>query len=420
MMRSMAKHALIIVAVLAAPASGHTWFEDVAAGLFDVPIGTCCHNYGEADLVPAIYCDDPGGSGDWMPVVDVDGRAFEAGHRHDAYYCGDKRGKPPLSPPEEYAYEVGDGATSPIVIDLARAYTEVTAVSFPSFQSFEDGQLTDVGKSQVHRWVHAIYGPDATVKRLGEGGFSVVFKVCRGGLSCVVVKVRKIPPAYTPGQRLQQLRAAVEELRRDMAIAEFASAIVGRGRINELDGHRHRLARVARITDRALLAKGVIEQELVAFEASEELEAALEALGKGKAARARALQQADKAGKRSDAEDFLEAHYKPSKFGPEVIKVHAWWRRCQRLADVADLERVCSLARRDFRVPDNFDRQLGALQQLYRDSAGEVIRFTRRNFTAASGNAIEDGSTREVGLDYNHGRNVGWEPRSRQFVLFDY
>ena len=27
---------------------------------------------------------------------------------------------------------------------------------------------------------------------------------------------------------------------------------------------------------------------------------------------------------------------------------------------------------------------------------------------------------REIGLDFNHGRNAGWDPDTRQFVLFDY
>ena len=104
----------------------------------------------------------------------------------------------------------------------------------------------------------------------------------------------------------------------------------------------------------------------------------------------------------------------------DTIKVQGWFSACRKLRVLPPIDRLCRLARHSYNVPDDFDDRLRALEQLYRDTAGEVIPLHRLNFIDASGNDAADGNVREVGLDYNHGHNAGWDPRAGQFVLFDW
>ncbi len=118
--------------------------------------------------------------------------------------------------------------------------------------------------------------------------------------------------------------------------------------------------------------------------------------------------------------DFFNLYNKVSRIGPDIIKVDAFFNDCRKLAKVATIHAYCVKMRQAFAIPDDFSERVAALEWMYRDSAGDVIRFTRANFGRALGNPADDGVFREIGLDYNHGRNAGWDSESRQFVLFDF
>ena len=359
--------------------------------------------------------------------MNVVGRPCPPGHADDAYYTGELPPATPRLPPPNYHY-LAPPADTVVQVRLADAWPGLSRIRFRVFDSQPGGRLTPLGQRQATRWLRSIYGDGTRIKELGEGGYSVAYRVCPPAVPCVVAKVRKIPPAHTPGQLLSHLDSAVTDLRRDLGVYIVADAVIGRGVLLDERGGRRPLARVARFSEPERFKLGIIEQELIGLPESATLVAELANLATGTPGRQAAMAAVELAAAASpdgsvnsnELGRFLDQFHKPSRFGPDVIKVAGWVEACKRFAAVAPVHRLCSAALQAYRIPADFQQRLGALEQLYRDTAAEIIRFSRANFEEATGNQCGDGLVREMGLDFNHGRNVGWEPASQLFVLFDY
>lgn len=452
---SVARHRvtpLLAVLAVAAFAQGGCSAANVEAqhtGRFDqrrpvVNVGTCCVGYSASGGVAAVYANDPSRKTLWLPVVDKSGTPYPAGHRHDAYFVGDQVRPFHSKRPARYRYRASPiGPAGRFNVQLASIWPDVQAVHFQQFDAHEDGRLTLKGTEAVQVWLKSKYGETATIKKLGEGGFSIAYRVCKEPRSCVVVKIRKMPPSFADWKRIKQAESAATELKRDLAVAEvadqatrWASYVDAQGKAVPLkingkvlpppagqSAPPTRVARVAKAADAASLKVGVVEQSLIAFWPSDELQQAItEASQAGSAWRKSAMTEAgDQADvKAEDADGFFDMYEKPSRFGPEVIKAHRFFSHCVKFAKIPTIQRFCTLARTDFRIPDDFDERVQALEWMYRDTAADVILFTRANFGRALGNPAQDGEFREIGLDFNHGRNAGWDPATQQFVLFDY
>lgn len=423
----IAGHVTLLAVTTLCRFSGEPPDPRLVGGLLEVPLGECCKPYVANAPVAPIYADDPAHSGDWRPVVDVLGRAHPAGHVDDAYFTGESPPAVPRRPPSNYHY-LRPAAGAVVSVQIADAWPGLGRIRFRVFDSRPDGRLTPLGRRQAERWLRSIYGDGTQIKELGEGGYSVAYRVCPPQASCVVAKVRKIPPAHTPGQLMANLQQAVTDLRRDLGIYVLADAIIGRGVLLDQHGARPPLARVARFTQPERFKLGIIEQELIGLPESATLVAELARLDDGQPGRKAAIAAVALAAAASPDGDvtvaalerFLDRFHKPSRFGPDVIKVAEWLAQCRSFDVVPDVHRLCAVARAAYRIPADFDARLAAFEQLYRDTAAEVIRFSRANFEEATGNASGDGLVREMGLDFNHGRNAGWEPASQLFVLFDY
>ena len=187
-------------------------------------------------------------------------------------------------------------------------------------------------------------------------------------------------------------------------------------------GPAGRLARAGMFTNAKFLAEGAVEQKLIAFYPSPASVALLNDAGKVDSPLHKgAVEQAAAAGAPPErVTAFFSNYNKVSRIGPDVIKVTAFVRACDELAKVPTIRDFCMKLRHDFAIPDDFLDRVTALEWMYRDSAADVIRFSRANFGRALGNGAADGVFREIGLDFNHGRNAGWDPATRQFVLFDF
>jgi len=396
-------------------------------GLLEMDLPSCCAGYVPDSAIAPVYAEDPENSHDWVPVVDVLGRPCTAGDVDDAYYAGENAPDETRPPPENYVYRHPDPHVA-VEVDLEREFPDLKRVRFRLFDSGADGRLTPQGQRNVQAWLRSLYGTQSKIDVLGEGGYSVAYRVCASKNNCVVAKVRKIPPSSTPGQLLAHLDTAVTDLRRDLGIYVIARQLVARAVLMDDQGGRHQFVRLARFSQPKRFKVGIIEQELIARPATDHLKAALKKVRADTTARARVLEAVrlshaaspDTSPTAEDVDRFLDRFYKSSRFGPDVIKVAAWVRACERLSSVAEVAEICSVARQEFHIPDDFEDRLAALEQMYRDTAAEVIRFSRANFVEATGNHCRDGLVREVGRDYNHGRNVGWEAASGQFVLFDF
>ena len=396
----------------------------------------CCGEPKNAPIKPE-WAPDPDNSTEWMPVVRPDGTPYPAGHKHDAYYVGDDPRPAGTLTPGYYLYD----KSKPIRVDMKRRFGGLERVSFPQFDANEDGTLTKRGMDEVTARLKGIYGEDAFIKKIGEGGFQVVFLAFPKVGRKVVAKVRKIAPTVSLHKRAENIMLASYDMRRDLAMEVVAEQATSRGLYITDDGKAVpllvdgvpakldvppsvRLARVATITNNALLERGIVEQELVRFGASKALKAYMkEPRDKADGWRAQAVQLAE-ASTVVDAKavkKFLDKFYKPSKFGPDVIKIHRWVKACTKMAPhLPPIAKLCRLARQSYNIPDDFEDRLLALEQLYRDTAADVIRYHRHNFADGSGNDGADGKVREVGLDLNHGRNAGWDPHTGQFALFDW
>ncbi len=425
--------ALVLTVVLTADVE--TVAFTVMDGRVVVELVSCCTRPSTGKINPE-WAPDPANSGEWMPVVDPDGAAYPAGHKHDAYFTGKKAPAKPAGPSKRYVY----AEDAPLSVKLADRFVGLKYVSFPQFDADPDGSLTPKGLDEVKASLKRIYGDDAFIKKIGEGGFQVVFLVFPKKGRKVVAKVRKIPPTLSLPVRKQNIDNAIWDMRRDLAMEVIAVGAVRRATYRLADGTPApflvdgkparltngppvALARVASITNTALLARGIVQQELVSFRASKPFKAYMkEDPEKPDGWRQRAVKLAEQAtdANADDVATFLDKFYKPSKFGPDVIKIHAWLQGCRKYRRFPTIATMCRLARVSYNIPDDFDDRLRALEQLYRDTAGEVIRFHRHNFYDGSGNDAADGKVREVGIDYNHGRNAGWDAPAGQFALWDW
>ncbi len=420
-------HTLVLLASVLVVAATEPTDPRLHDGLLEVRLPPCCATYVPTSPITPVYAEDPEHSRDWMPVVDVLGRACTAGSDDDVYFVGLKPAAQVRAAPANYFY-LQPEHDRPVEVVLAAAFPKLHHIQFKIFDSRANGHLTPTGQEYVKEWLHRLYGADCKLHILGEGGYSVAYRVCPVVGPCVVAKVRKISPSSTPGQLIAHLETAVTDLRRDLGVYVIARELVARGLLLDEQGGRHQLARVARFTRPERFSIGIIEQELIALPDTKGLKVALAKVKAGTPGREQAMNQArlalaaspTKAPAEDEVEAFLERFYKTSRYGPDVIKVAAWTRACERLVSIPTIADICAIAKREFRIPDDFDDRLAALEQLYRDTAAEVIRFSRVNFVEATGNHCDDGLVREVGLDYNHGRNVGWEAATGQFVLFDF
>lgn len=401
-----------------------------------VELVDCCSTPKKWRPIEPEWAPDPQNSTEWLPVVDKAGKPFPVGHDHDAYFVGKQPRAATTKIPAAYKY-VGDGDFD---VDMKVRFDGVTKVSFPQFDSAEDGSLTDRGLAEVERRLKVIYGADAFIKKIGEGGFQVVFLAFPKTGRKVVAKVRKIPPTVLQAKRAENILTAGYDLRRDLAMEIVAELALARGHYVQPDGSPMpllvdgvpakldtppsvRLARVATITNSQLLRRGIVEQELVRFSASKPFKRYMRQprdAPDGWRGIALGLAKASTEVDASALQAFLDKFYKPSKFGPDVIKVHRWLTACKAFRSLPPVAKMCLLARQSYRIPDDFEDRLLALEQLYRDTAADVIVYHRHNFADASGNDAADLHVREVGLDFNHGRNAGWDPHTGQFALFDW
>ncbi len=407
-------------------------------------MGACCSPYDPAETIVAVYADEPKRPDAWWPVCDANGRPYGDSHKHDAYFTGDVGPERATKTPSQYRYEVpATEREGGIAVDLERSFPGLAEVSFYVFQSNSDGKLTEKGTEQVRGFLEVRFGSGTTTKRLGEGSFAVAWKVCPKGKDCIVVKIRKIPSTYANWQRRLQSRKAAMDLKRDLAVGVLADRLTARVRFlsakgkpapmvvggkamkgvkRAVPGPSGRLARTGTILQPETLREGVVMQRLIAFNGSKALDSLLAQVDDpAEADRQQAYAQASAVGVSVDRLNrFFDTYRKASDFGPEVIETTGFVAECGRLGRVDIVAKICRQAQHDFSIPDDFLLRVRALEQLYRDTAGEVIRFNRRNFDKAMGNRAADHVVREIGLDFNHGRNAGWDPDTRQFVLFDY
>jgi len=380
-------------------------------------------------------------------AAQASGAALPIGHPDDVYYAGSKARLIGTKIPAGYRFGAPSKTPSATAwspsVDLARRYPKLKKVAFAAFHSGADGRrLTDAGHAGMEALLHARFGATATLHLLGQGGHQVAWRVCRSKKACIVVKIRKVPVAGTAAGRLKAARDAADKLRRDLAVAAVAEQVTSRARWLDAAGGPAelrvagsvvkppqapagppgRLARVARILEPDALAGGILEEELISFSPSNQLKAMFEGMtGPDGPLRDKAWQEAPKAGiNRVLVLGFLDRYDSVAHIGPEVRHLVGFVRGCRELAKVPTIAAFCGRVRQEFRIPDDFEQRLVALEQMYRDSAGAVIRFCRANFAGQIGNPGADGQVREIGLDYNHGRNVGWDPQTGQFVLFDW
>ncbi len=408
-----------------------------ATAQISVPFGRCCK---AADPTTRLTAE----TGTAGVTVQPTGAPWPAGHADDVYYAGAKPSGRAL--PSGYHFQPLRG---PLKVDLAARYPALKVVRFAAFHAGAGGRtLTPEAEQAMAELLHARLGKDLRLSRLGQGGHQVVWKACRrvakGPSVCTVAKVRKVARSADAAARTAHATEAASALRRDLALFAVAEEVTRRGRLLTLPGGKGaplplrilgrivaprrqpvgppgRIARVARILRPETLTDGVVVQELVAFRPSDRLRTMLRGLeGPDGALRDKAWTNAPTHGvNRVRVLGFLDRYKSVSRIGPDVIRLSAFVRDCAAVAKVPTIGAFCRQVRTDFRVPDDFLLRVRALEQLYRDSAGAVLRFHRANFDAGVGNPGVDGAVREVGLDFNHGRNVGWDPDTMQFVLFD-
>ncbi len=410
-----------------------------------INLGSCCIAYDSTAPVYPMYAIDPKKPTLWRPVVRPDGTPHPAGHVDDAYFTGadvhTRLGK--VSP--AYRLQLPPlRETGRFAVDLQRLYAGLETVRFPKFEAFDDGGLTAEGHSKLIVWLSQRYGGKVRVDRLGEGGFAVAYRVCRPDGTCRVAKIRKVLPSFAEWKRIKLAAAAGDELKRDLVMFEIAQQITrgtlwltsdGKPMPFKVGGQvlktppsgkpaspPGRLVRTAPPGDRKMLAEGVVDQELIKFELSEALLARMakaNAAGSQPRIDAYASLGPGSTVTEADIRGFFDNYTQARSLGPEVRRALAFAQACQKMAKVQTIASLCVAIRREIQMPDDFIARVRGLEQMYRDSAAEVIRFTRTNFGRALGNPAADKLIREIGLDYNHGRNVGWDPRTRQFVLFD-
>jgi len=409
-----------------------------------IAMGTCCIGYDPTEEVEAVFATDPKQPNLWLRACDKQGNPWPAGHRHDVYYTGDTVRPFHAKRPAAYRYQPPKaGEQGRFAINLAKTWPGLNQVNFHEFKAHDDGELTQEGTAEVKKWLRSHYSDKAEITKLGEGGFSIAYRVCRGHKDCLVVKIRKMPPTFAEWKRIKHAKLAASELKRDLAVSEVADAVtswtsyLGKdgkpvpmlvdgkplpAAPSKARGKPGRLARAGLFTNAKFLAAGAVEQKLIAFHASQaSMDMMADARRSNSKWRTDGMSEAAFAGVQpGKVIQFFDTYHKLSKFGPDVIKAFAFFNACKRLDKVPTVKKYCVALRRDFAIPDDFDKRVAALEWMYRESAADVIRWSRNNFGRALGNPAGDGVFREIGLDFNHGRNAGWDPETRQFVLFDF
>ncbi len=403
-----------------------------------VALGPCCQAAKPGPLLPS-------GPSAGISVA-RDGTALPAGHVEDVYYAG-------LAPsgrtaPKAYRFW---SIRKPLQIDFKRHHAGLTSVRFHAYHG-HGRTLTPASEASMAALLHRLLGADLRLSRLGQGGHQVVWKACTAVAAatqpgvptrprCFVAKVRKLQQGHDAATRAALATQAAIGLQRDLTLFRIADEVTARGHLRDAKGQPlpmrvngkltvprtppagppGRIARIARLLRPAALEDGVLVQQLVSFRPSSALRTMLHGLeGPDGALRDKAWTNAPKFGiNRVRVLGFLDQYNHVTRIGPDVIRLSAFMQDCAALERLPTVGAFCRQVRADFSVPDDFLSRVAALEQLYRDSAGAVIRFHRANFREAVGNTGVDGKTREVGLDYNHGRNVGWDPETMQFVLFD-
>jgi len=387
-----------------------------------IEVGPCCRAIDAAKPLKRLYKASAGKPDEWQPVCDVKGVAFPAGHKHDVYYTGNAARPTGAKRPAGYRFRPSVAAAINRRIAGIRVELAAKDVRIPAWPSKPDGNFTAEGAAKAVDWLKKHLGNDAQIKQLGEGGFAVAYRVCREKRPCVVVKLRKTPPTKDVAKRIKQSETIVSDLKRDIAVGQLAAHVVSWATFKSKGGKSEQIARVAVLKKTPLMQFGVVQQELIAYKpqpASAELLAA--ARKENSKLREDAMAEAAFAGvSPGDTWDFFDTYHDVRSVGPEVHKALAFFRACRRLGAVAPIKRFCAALKRDFAIPADFDERVRALEWMYRDTAATAIRFARANFPGAVGNAAADGVVREIGLDYNHGRNAGWDPRTKRFVLFDW
>lgn len=374
-----------------------------------VPLGTCCAPPA-ATKVLAKSLFDAG-----MTVL-ADGAGYPRGHAQDVYFTGLKPAATRPTPADLTGYRFTALPSTALNISLQKRFPALVTVRFRSWFESDGRTLLPSKKAEIVRFLQRSLGEKTTIEKLGQGGQQIAFSACPTAGPCVVVKVRKIATLADPKRQSQAVSAAVSALRQDLAMFTVADIATQRG-----TWRNKRLARVAKLVHPELLAEGIVAEEFVRFRPTAEVDKLFEQLrGPSGLLRDKAWSEAPKFKvNRVRLLGFFDAFSTLQSVGPDVIRLSSFVRGCQEVAAVPTAKSFCDTIKRTYRVPDDFLQRVEALEQLYRDTAGAVIRWKRANFKRATGNPGADGKTREIGLDYNHGRNVGWDPDSEQFVLFD-
>ena len=402
-----------------------------------MPLQNCCGRVDAAAGLPRRGFD--------LPLDDAGGPIAE-GHDRDIYWIGAERRRLGQAPPSQLQWRPLTAAS--LDVDLATLYPSVRQVRFVRLGDVAH----DDNAAAVDDFLHARYGVDAQLRRLGRGGHQVAVLVCKVGAPCFVAKLRRLAPlppaveaARTPADHVAALQTqaddSAEGLRRDLAMLQAADVVSrhalwlgGDGRPVALRvagqeirpaasavGEPGQLIRGARLQRPAALGEGIIEMELVDWRPSAGLSALLAGnMGANGTTRDAIWTQAPAAGvERVRAMAFADRYNRGSDLGPELYKLRTFVDDCRELSAVPKIAEICTLAQHDFALVDDMAERIRAVEQVYRLSSPLVLRLARQQIGRTVLNDGPGGRLIEVGLDLNHGRNVGWDPQTCQFVIFD-
>ena len=391
-----------------------------------VAVSPCC---GEIDATAPIHrraFDLP---------LDAAGQPLRAGDPGDIYTLGSgPRGA--VRRPDIGSLRLQLPAPESLAFDLTSRLPALRSVRFPLLGDAADPQAA----AAVDALLRARYGQAATLTRLGRGGHQLAMRVCREA-GCLVAKLRRLERVAAGGNVLGMAEDAADAMRRDLVMLIAADIFFAGARWLADDGAplplnvagekvappaassaaTGQLARTARLTDPKALGVGLLEMELVPWRASAALTAMLAGnVGAQGATREALWSQAEPAGvPRVLAMAFADRYQTASDLGPELIKLRVFVDDCQSLGKLPAVAQICRQAAQDFRLVDDLDARMAALEEIYRRSTPLILRLVRQQLGRSIANDRAGGQPVEVGLDLNHGRNVGWDPETCQFVIFD-
>ncbi len=367
--------------------------------------------------------------------LDAAGQPLRAGDPGDIYTIGNEpRGAG--QQPDTRPLRLQLPSPEALAFDLTGRLPALRAIRFPLLGDAADAQLA----AAVDALLRARYGQSATLTRLGRGGHQLAMRVCSQS-GCVVAKLRRLERIAAGRDVVAMAEDAADAMRRDLVMLIAADAIFHGERWLAADGTpmpmaiagekitppaassavTGQLARVARLTDPRALSVGLVEMELVPWRAGSVLTAMLAGnVGAQGATREALWSQAEPAGvSRVLAMAFADRYQSPSDLGPELIKLRGFVDDCQRLSKLPAVAHICRQAAQDFRLVDDLAARIAALEEVYRQSTPLILRLVRQQLGRSIANDRAGGQPVEVGLDLNHGRNVGWDPETCQFVIFD-